>query len=372
MSEKKIPLPVKSIFFMLSYAFRELAEPQYKKLTANEYENFKEIYAAIIATAMSVQIKRGLSRDYVTKQEALPTIRGKIEISETIKVLHNILRKRTVCSYDDFSSNSYVNRIVKTTMLRLLHSGISKKRKKELKKVLVFLGDVEELDTHTINWRVQYNKTNQTYRMLIWICYLVINELLPEEREDSSAKEVDLPEERMLYKLYEQFVRNYYKKEFKSQINVAASKIEWGVDDGGSSELLPDMNSDITLSCNERVLIIDTKFYSEITKFYYGKESQHPANMYQIFTYVKNKQLVNENIPVAGMLLYALTQREQNKTEKKTKAERLYRLSGNEFSIKTLDLSCAPDKIAEQLNKIVEDFFQLKKNPDMVLRVQGN
>lgn len=44
-----------------------------------------------------------------------------------------------MCSYDEFSENSYMNKIIKTTIMLLLRSDISNTFKKELRKVLVFL-----------------------------------------------------------------------------------------------------------------------------------------------------------------------------------------------------------------------------------------
>ena len=77
--------------------------------------------AAILCKGVSVQIKRGLCRQYITKEEPLASPRGKLEIGESIKT--QVLRKKQlVCAYDEFSVNAYTNRIIKTTMAVLLLS----------------------------------------------------------------------------------------------------------------------------------------------------------------------------------------------------------------------------------------------------------
>ena len=81
-----------------------------------------------------MQLKRGLGREYIEQTEALSSLRGRIEISESIKT-RSMLKKQLICSYDDFSVNSYMNRIIKTTMELLLHADVSKARKKELRNV---------------------------------------------------------------------------------------------------------------------------------------------------------------------------------------------------------------------------------------------
>ena len=42
----------------------------------------------------------------------------------------SLLKKQLSCTYDDFSVNSYMNRIIKTTVDLLLQADISKDRKK--------------------------------------------------------------------------------------------------------------------------------------------------------------------------------------------------------------------------------------------------
>ena len=81
-------------------------------------------------------------------------------------------KKQLVCAYDEFSVNAYTNRIIKTTMAVLLRADITKARKKEIRKLLVFFDGVDTLDAHNINWNIQYDRNNQTYRMIIEICRL--------------------------------------------------------------------------------------------------------------------------------------------------------------------------------------------------------
>ena len=169
-------IPIRNVYYMLSYAFQVLNEQGYKSIETEQFDNVAELCASILCKGISVQLKRGLGREYIEQTEALSSVRGKIDISESIKT-RSLMKRQLVCTYDDFSVNSYMNRIIKTTMVLLVRSDISKGRKKELKKLLIYFDDVDVLDVHNINWKVQYNRNNQTYRMLISICYLVIKGL---------------------------------------------------------------------------------------------------------------------------------------------------------------------------------------------------
>ena len=292
-------IPIRNIYYMLSYAFQVLNEQGYKNIETEQFDNVAELCAAILSKGVSLQLKRGLGRDYIENSVSLSSLRGRIEISESIKT-RSMLKRQLVCSYDDFSENSYMNRIVKTTMELLLHADIAKARKKELRKLLVFFGNVELLDIHTINWKIQYNRNNQTYRMLISICYLVVKGLL-QTNTDGTTRLMDFLDEQRMCRLYEKFILEYYRKEFP-QLSANASQIPWALDDS-MGEMLPVMQTDIMLSHKSRVLIIDAKYYSHTTQAQYDVRTLHSGNLYQIFTYVKNKEAELGDTPheVSGM-----------------------------------------------------------------------
>ena len=342
-------IPIQNIYYMLSYAFQVLSEQGYKNIATEEFDNVAELCAAILSKGITLQLKRGLSREYIENTEALSSLRGRIEISESIKT-QSVMRKQLVCSYDEFSENSYMNRIIKTTMELLLRSDIAKSRKKELRKVLVYFGNIDRLDVHSINWKIQYNRNNQTYRMLISICYLVIKGLL-QTTTDGTTRLMDFLDEQRMCRLYEKFILEYYRKEFP-QLSASASQIPWALDDGVDI-MLPVMQSDITLTRGTNVLIIDAKYYTHTTQAQFDVHTLHSGNLYQIFTYVKNKDSEYGAVTphkVSGMLLYAAT-------DETVQPNNVYQMSGNQISVKTLDLNQNFSHISNQLNTIVKEHF---------------
>lgn len=345
-------IPIRNIYYMLSYAFQVLSEQGYKNIETEQFDNVAELCAAILSRGVSLQLKRGLGREYIETTESLSSVRGRIDISESIKT-RSLLKRQLICSYDDFSENSYMNRIIKTTMQLLLHADIAKARKKELRKLLVYFGNVDLLDVHTINWKIQYNRNNQTYRMLISVCYLVIKGLL-QTNTDGTTRLMDFLDEQRMCRLYEKFILEYYRKEFP-KLTVNASQIPWALDDG-INDMLPVMQTDIMLSQGNMVLIIDAKYYGHTTQTQYDIHTLHSANLYQIFTYVKNKETELANVPheVSGMLLYA-------RTDEAVQPDNSYQMSGNKISVRTLDLNREFSEIAAQLNAIVDEHFAISE-----------
>lgn len=334
---------------MLSYAFHILNEQGYKNIALEEFDNTADLCASILAKGIKMQIKRGLLKEYIPVTETSNTIKGKIELNESIKK-QSLINNKIVCTYDEFSSDAFMNQILKSTMILLLQADIKNENKKQLRKLLVYFNDVKEIDIAHINWNFQYNRNNQTYRMLIAICYMVVKGLL-QTQSDGTVKLMDFVDENRMSHLYEKFILEYYKKEFP-MIKTSAAQITWQLDDEENA-FLPIMQSDIMLEYKDKILIIDAKYYSNILSEKYDNVTVSSGNIYQIFAYVKNKQIeVGNDKEVAGMLLYA-------KTDEENIPDVKYRMSGNDISVKTLDLNLEFAALKVQLNNIVAEYFEI-------------
>ena len=338
---------VRNVFHMLAYAFSALREQGYRAVATEDFNNAAELCAAILERGVSLQLKRGLGQEYVSQTEARSSLRGKIEVTDSVKS-QAILRRQLVCSYDEFSVDTTMNRVIKATVALLVRSDITRARKKSLKKLMVFFADVRDIDLHTVDWNMRYDRNNRTYRMLMAVCWLVVKGLL-QTQSDGSVRMMDFFDEQRMSRLYEKFILEYYRREYP-RLRASASFVEWALDDG-MSEGLPAMRSDITLSAGGRVLIIDAKYYAATMQRNFDKRRVHSGNLYQIFAYVKNKQAVleraGESIEVSGMLLYAATDEE-------VQPDFTYRMSGNQIGVRTLDLDRPFEEIRAQLDGIAD------------------
>lgn len=270
-------IPIQNIYYMLSYAFQTLQAENYKDLATENFHNTAELCAAILDKGIGIQLKHGLRRDYVSKSESLSTLQGKLNISESIKT-QTMLKKQMICTYDEFSTNIQFNQIIKSTVLLLLKANITNSRKKSLRKLLLFFSDVNEIDLHFVNWNQQYNRSNQNYQMLIGMCYLVYKGLLTTQN-NGTTKLMDFFDGQRMCRLYEKFLLEYYRKGHP-ELTANASQIAWQLDDT-ENQMLPRMQTDIMLSKNNNILIIDAKYYSHMTQQQYGIHTLHSNNLYQ-------------------------------------------------------------------------------------------
>lgn len=336
---------IKNIYYMLAYAYQTLNEAGYKSVESEEFKNVHDLLSSIIIKGVSAQIKRGLHRDYALKTETLGSLKGKIDITSSVKQ-QTMMTRQMVCQYDLFSEDTHLNQILKFAMMLLLrHGDVKQNNKKTLRKILLYFGNVTDIDPCHVSWSaVSYHRNNATYKMLINICWLVIKGLLLTT-DDGKYKMAQFLDDQQMHRLYEKFVLGYYKKEYP-QFSTSASYIDWNIGDDDSKMFLPLMKSDITITYGLKTLIIDTKYYGHTmqSNAMFNSTTLISGNLYQIFTYVKNKDMANTG-NVSGVLLYA-------KTDEAITPDNDYLMGGNRISVKTLDLSGNWGDIKTQLHCI--------------------
>ena len=335
---------------MLAYAFRVLRQSNYSQVETEDFENIHNLLAAILSKGISQQLKQGLYREYVDKNEELSVLRGKLNIQGTIR--NRVQNKQILsCEFDELSEDNIFNQFLKLTATMLIkNSNVESAYKAELKKSLLYFGNVSDISASMIKWStLRFQRNNQSYKMLMNICYLVIDGLLlsTQNGEYSMANFID---DQHMHSLYESFIREYYRYHYGNVISVSASFVEWDIPENSEGiELLPKMKTDITLQKGEKTLIIDAKYYSHTMQHHFDSNTFHSANMYQIFTYVKNfdKQQTGN---VSGMLLYA-------RTNEAIQPDNDYVIGGNKISVKTLDLNSDFERIKHQLNAFINYLF---------------
>lgn len=344
---------IKNIYYMLSYAFQILKHSNYDGVASEKFDNAQDLFAAILSKGIAQQLKQGLYREYITRNETLSVMRGKLDMSETIRnrIRH---KQKLACEFDELSEDNLMNQILKTTLYYLLiDDGVDIMRKAALKKLLVFFDGIEQLEPSEIPWsRLHYQRSNKNYELLINICYFVLDGML-QTTEKGEYRMTAFSDDHMA-RLYEKFILEYYRQHHTYLTEVKAGQVKWNLV-GGNNEFmirfLPVMQTDIMLRLKKKILIIDAKYYGRTLQKQFDKYSLHSGNIYQIFTYVKNQDKDKDNTGnVAGVLLYA-------KTDEDITPDCMFNMGGNQIGAKTLDLNKEFSLIATQLDRLAEDFF---------------
>jgi 5-methylcytosine-specific restriction enzyme subunit McrC len=141
-------------------------------------------------------------------------------------------------------------------------------------------------------------------------------------------------DDKAMARLFEAFIRNFYKREL-SGYKVYSPKITWYADAIGDSDLnlLPEMRTDIVLETINRKIVLDTKYYRDITTEYFGSKTFHSNNLYQVYSYLRNLEDDNTDIRNAnseGLLLYPTVGNDYDQS---------FMISGHKVRFATIDLS---------------------------------
>jgi 5-methylcytosine-specific restriction enzyme subunit McrC len=300
-------IPIQNIYYLLCYAWNKLEERDTVAVQAMDCHHVIDLLARVLISGMNHLFKRGLDRGYIEFVEETKRIRGKIDLSETIK--KNLLLKSQIqCQFDEMNHDILHNQIIKTTIGQLLYCD---ELEKELKQELVFiyrkLQDISEVRLTAKSFKdVQLNQSNFFYDFLLKICELIIDNLLISEDEGESKFRDFFQDEKQMAYVFEAFVRNFYRKEQK-YFKVKREDIYWLATPltENATALLPKMQTDTSLISHDRHIVIDTKYKKETLNEREGSKKIHTENLYQMNAYLDNLVEKEENErKLEGILLY--------------------------------------------------------------------
>ena len=332
---------VRNVYHMMAYAFRSIGLDEYARLGAEDFDGVEDLMAAILAIGVGMQRKRGIERSYSSVQDDIAGIRGHVDARATTR-LRATGSHLASCTWDELSEDTYKNRVLKTVGELLVSSElVARDKMLELKRSLLALRNVGTLSPSRIEWgRLRYHRNNASYQLLMNVCHMVVTSMLLSK--DGKARLAEFSDGQALHALYEGFVLEWFRRhhgELRPSARVVPRATE-----GEVPGFLPQLVTDVTLKGPGHTLIVDCKCYDRILNAHYGKEIAAPAHVNQIFSYVLHEAHTSE-VPVSGMLLYALTDRD------KARSERWVDL-GHDFYLWTLDLGKPFEEIAGRLEEI--------------------
>ena len=342
-------IPIENIYFLLCYAWNKLDEKERVNVSIDDKTELLDLFAKVLINATKMLLKRGIDKSYIDHTEELAGIKGKVQISQTLK--SNLLfKQRAICTFDDFSSNIISNRILVSTIYRLTRTkGFDKQLKSELVPLQRMLADIDQIEiTIPLFKQVRLNRNNRFYGFVMNVCQIIYESTFPSEEQGKYKFSDFTRDESKMNQLFEAFIRNFYRIEQKKYKTVKKETIKWQFDntDIESYQYLPQMETDITLENEDEKIIIDAKFYRETMTLNYDKEKIKSANLYQLFSYLLNQQDGSLKTQIAtGILLYPTIESDYNLN---------FRYNQHKIQIRTINLNSNWRNISSRLKEIIE------------------
>jgi 5-methylcytosine-specific restriction enzyme subunit McrC len=326
-------IPIENIYYLLCYAWGKLEEKDLVRIDPTDTTRLVDLFAKLLIEGVNHLLKRGFDRGYVRHSEETRRIRGRVSLAITIK--RNLLKKGVVqCEYDELSYNVLHNRILKSTIRNLARGeNLDPKLREQLVGHYHRLHEVDDIQlSQKVFSFVQLHRNNFFYDFLMRVCELLYMNLLPTERGGSWQFKNFLQDEVLMRGMFENFVRNFYKVEARGY-KVGREDIYWRLttNDAEAKKLLPDMQTDITLTTVDRKIIVECKYTAQIFQDHFGIPKFRSEHMYQLNAYLTNLPESETNRTCQGILLYPATTSGLNKEFSDAK--------GRSVTVRTINLN---------------------------------
>ncbi len=229
-----------------------------------------EIFITMFLDELTKLLKKGLKADYITKEENIKFLKGKLKISKQIQ-MNYIHKERFFVEYQEFLSDRVENRLIKTTLEFLYKKSGSNHNQQRIREFLfVFdaIGVFRNIKNDFVN--IKLNRHMKDYEQTLLWCktFLLENSFTPYKGGDIAFAllfDMNL--------LFESYVGNYLKKK---GLNVSLQdKGKYLVEEPNKFALRPD----IVINEDEQ-LIADTKW-----KMIKDEKDISQADMYQLYAY---------------------------------------------------------------------------------------
>ena len=303
-------IPIANVYYLLCYAWNFIGERELVRVgELDELRAVHDLYGKVLTAGFFHLARQGLDRGYMDFQDDIGGVRGRINLSDTTKRALRA-RGRISCEFQELTYDVLHNRILRSTLHSLLRLGnLDKGIASDVRTAFRRMEGITEVTlSRRIFNQIQLDRNRRYYRLLLSVCRLIHEHLLVDEQTGQSALR-DFDSSRM-YRLYENFVINFYKKEQgEYRVNSPSRVIQWH--DTGTAEKyhsrIPEMQADVLLDAPDRRIIVDTKFYQETFGGRIG-DKLHSTNLYQMLAYLRNRE-ATEKIGVRheGLLLYPTT-----------------------------------------------------------------
>lgn len=273
----------------------------------NERNEFIELYYLVFLKKLKTILDRRLYSTYVEMKENLPYVRGRILITDHIRV-NRFSNEKIYCEFSDLSTNNLINQIILYTLSRILRT-IGSSSDLIFSKAMSLFNRLQSesvslnpsITIHSI-LNIRYNRQNIMYKEIMQYCYNILKStggvFSTKSDAEYAAYYVDMNE------LFEQYVgKKLQDKGFMDNdpLNNLVSGLQlqannWDiklqddekyiVDESKLFNIRPDIVISTYNEGNEERIICDTK-YKHVIDDRSRNYNVQQQDIYQILSYAR-------------------------------------------------------------------------------------
>lgn len=273
----------KMLMFMLSKCNKISVNINEAIETSIVSQSLLDILAKIFTKKLLLELQKGLYLEYVTQEDSLNKIKGKVMLTQNAKVNY-INKSKVYCRYDEFTENNTFNSILLRTTNLLLSVINNSNVKKELNIIKSILNDVDDIYIPLAmleNYKL--NKNNERFKEAFILVKLILNN---STMNKSIGRENGFSILFEMNYLYEEYIGILLKETIEDETTTVntqeKSKYLLYNKNTGRNEiaLKPDI---VIYKDNKPKIIIDTKWKSASID---GREIYSQSDIYQMYAYI--------------------------------------------------------------------------------------
>jgi 5-methylcytosine-specific restriction enzyme subunit McrC len=348
-------IPIANIYYLLCYAWDQIELDRLVRVGFERCPDANHLFAHVLIEGIHLLRKRGLETSYVTFEEATPSPRGRIMITPSLALLA-AGGGRLFCGFDEMSPDILANRILKTTAMDLVaDKTLDRGLRAKLRAAAALLTGVRTIPlTPRLFDQVQIHPSNRLYRVLMVVCRWLYDAKIAEDHPGEHRFRDVLRDEARMRRIFERFVRNFFKRHPGEAVSVSVERIRWEAVpvQGSDAGFLPEMITDVTLKYPGRTVVIECKYTDCLITGQYLKKEIKSEHLYQLSAYLRNMESgEGPDRTAEGILLYPSTG---------LPFRQEYVLNGHRLRVQTLDLTGSPREIEEQMSALPRQVYALE------------
>jgi 5-methylcytosine-specific restriction enzyme subunit McrC len=322
-------LPIDRVFYLLGYAKRIRFAAETTPLAARP--DLVEPFVAAFLDALQRALRRGLPMSYVAREEALPTIRGRVRFAEQFRRRYDLPLPVEI-GYDDYTIDTEANRLVKAALRRIeqlrLRRASSRRRTAE---ALVAFDGVSDTGFNPRRLPVfSFTRLNERYRTVLELAALIVRstsvELHPGATPTSSILfDMNIVFEDFVWAAMDDEMRRLLPPVYRWKQGKSIA-----LDEGNVVRTEPDLSLWRGSRC---VFVGDAK--------YKDTDQGEAGDLYQLLAYCSATGLAE------GLLLYAQTPDEPT-------VHQVVR-GGPRLRVETVDVSAPVEQLHERLRSLAHE-----------------
>jgi 5-methylcytosine-specific restriction enzyme subunit McrC len=298
-------IPIKNVYYLLCYAWNRLEQGAIIDVDQVPTTELVDLFALVLCDGLRHLSRRGLEQGYQLREEELNGVRGRLDIPNSVRRFL-FTQGRSFCGFDEISSDTSANRILRATLKILLGvQDLDNGLRKRVNRSYLSLQGISDIALSRKAFKsVRVTSNNLFYRFLLDVCNLVFESLLVDENAGSSRFRDFTRDENKMARLFQSFLLNFIARECP-QWKVKSENIKWQAvsETDPDLALLPRMQTDISAMRPGEYRIIDAKFYRQTLGKFFDAEKIHSANLYQMTSYLINAS-ASGGSEANGMLIY--------------------------------------------------------------------